>query len=68
MLEPQHVSKLRRLLVNRFVDLRYMTIWLAAVLAISSIVSHFSRFSWLGSFAIVAVVGILLGVSTLADE
>jgi hypothetical protein len=60
---------LRRLLVNRFIDLRFTAIWLAMVAAGAYVVSMFEpRFSFPVAFLIVAVAMILVGTSTYFDD
>ena len=66
---PPKQSRLQRLLVHRFVDLRFTLGGLAVVAAISYIVTKIEpSFSFGITFGITIVAWLLVGLSTLADE
>ncbi len=62
-------SKLRKLLVNRFIDLRFTAVALGTAALIAFVLSTFvPKFSFLSAFGIVVGAWIIVGLSTLADD
>jgi thiosulfate reductase cytochrome b subunit len=67
--EPKRRSRLRRLLVNRVLDVRFLAAWLLLACGLAYVVTLLDgRISFGAAFGI-AVLGLFfVGLSTLADE
>ena len=67
--QPTSESRLRRLMVNRFVDLRFTAGMLAVAALIAYVVTRMApSFSFGVTFGITVAAILLVGLSTLADE
>jgi len=67
--EPKRSSRIRRLVVNRVVDVRFLVVCLLVVSGLAYVITLLdNRMSFGWAFGIVATALILVGLSTLADE